>query len=178
MDFSPSLFPRLLVMALAGAVVLALAAASAQARPDHRGWRAIRPGPMHWTALILSAGLTCLLAYVWLFVGSSRPDAERQMNILFWLIVAFGGGGLIAGWSILAIGRRATRWRGQTIVFAGPDGETTRAFADVEALASSPLGSMRIIFRDGVRLVVDPYAKGASELLDKLAEFLATTGSA
>lgn len=173
MDFSPSLFPRLLVMVLAGAVVLALAAAGAQARPDHRGWRPIRPGPMHWTALILSAGLTCLMAYVWLFVGSSRPDAERQMNILFWLIVAFGCGGVIAGWSILAIGRRAARWRGQTIAFAGRDGETTRAFADVEALVPSRWGSVKIAFRDGASLVMDPNAKGAGELLEKLAAFLA-----
>ena len=82
---------RPLVSGLVGAVVVfVLSMLATRAPEDKSGWRRIVPSPMHWTGVGLGTAMVLLMAYVRLFVGSSRADAERQMAILSWLIAAFG----------------------------------------------------------------------------------------
>ena len=116
---------RAIVFLLAAGVVAALGAASATSQPDHRGWHVIAPSPMHWTALWLSAALSGFMTYIYLFVGSTRPDGAHQMQVLFWLIVVFGLGTIVSAVSIRLVRRSAVRWRGATIAFNGPNGKQT-----------------------------------------------------
>ncbi len=141
-------------------------------RPDFRGWRALKPGPLHWTGVGLGSALTGLFGYIWLFVGSSRPDAERQMTILFWLILAFGIGVLVVGFSIRRIARQSVRWRGDSIAFESPQGKRTFRFDDVSGLRKSPWGSVVLSFGDGTTLPLDPYATSAGDLIDGIAAHL------
>lgn len=166
---------KLLVAFGAALVVALLAAVSARARADARGWRALRPGAMHWTALLLGLGVSGLCLYVLLFVGSSRADAERQMTILFWLTLAFALCTLAAGLQVLAIGRRRARWRGETLVFRQSGAESARRFDEVVAIGPSMSG-MRLTFADGGTVDLDPYATGARELFDRLGRHLAEGG--
>jgi len=168
-EHTQNILLRVAVIGLSAAVVVALGLACAQARPDRRGWRHLRAGAMHWTALGLCVALTCFMSFIWLFVGSSRPDAAFQMTVLFWLIVAFGLGGVVAGVSIIAVARSAIRWRGGEIAFAAKAGVETRALADIVAMRSTPWGSVSVAFSNGAMLRVDPYATGASQLLDAIA---------
>ena len=162
---------KLLIPFIAAFAVALLAVASARARPDPKGWRALRPGAMHWTALLLGLGLTALFLWVLLFVGSSRADAERQMAILFWLTLAFALGTLLAGLQALATSRRRARWRGETLVFRQGGAECSRRLEDVVAIGPSLLG-MRLTFADGAAVDLDPYAVGARELFDRIARTL------
>ena len=100
MELAQNPLSRLVVFALAGAIVVLLTYLGARSKPDQRGWRPVKAGAMHWFGVTLGGGLTGLFAYVWLFVGSSRADAEEQMAILFWLIVAFGVGTIIVAVNI------------------------------------------------------------------------------
>lgn len=163
---------RVIVIVVAACVVAALAAAGITTRPDHRGWRLIKPSPMHWTALGLCAALSGFMAYIYLFVGSTRPDAEHQMKILFWLIVAFGIGAIAAAFSIGLVRRGVVRWRGSAIAFAGRNGQETRQLADVVRLEYSRFGRAIVSFRDGTTLRLDPYASGAPQLIDKISDML------
>lgn len=162
---------KLLIPFVAALAVALLALASARARPDAGGWRALRPGAMHWTALLLGLGLTGLFLWVLLFVGSSRADGERQMAILFWLTLAFSAGTLIAGLQALATSRRRARWRGETLVFREGGAECSRRLDEVVAIGPSLLG-MRLTFADGAAVHLDPYATGAHELFDRIGRRL------
>lgn len=160
---------RVVVITVAAAVVAALGAAGTASRPDQRGWRQITAGPMHWVGLALGSVLTGLMAYIWLFVGSGRADAERQMAILFWLIIAFGLGTSVCGICMTLIGRTAARWRGQTLVFTGTAGTVTREIEDIVAMRATLFGAIRVEFRDGTILRLDPYAQGAGELIERIS---------
>lgn len=164
--------PRAVIVILAACVVAALVAASATSRPDRRGWRSITPSAMHWTALWLSAGLVGFMAYIYLFVGSTRPDGAQQMTFLFWLIVAFGLGTIVSAVAIQLVRRGAVRWRGATITFAGHKGDETQQLADVVRLGGSLFGRVIVAFRDGTTLRLDPYASGAADLIEKISGML------
>lgn len=164
--------PRIIVFLLAAMAVAALGAASAKSQPGPRGWRSITPSPMHWTGLWLSAALTGFMSYIYLFVGSSRPDGAHQMKVLFWLIVAFGSGAIISAIAIRLVRRSAIRWRGEKITFAVAMGEETRRLADVVRLEGTLIGSVMLGFRDGTTLRLDPYASGAAELIEKISGML------
>ena len=161
--------PRAVVFVLAALVVAALGVASATAQPDQRGWRSITPSAMHWTGLWLGAALTGFMAYIYLFVGSTRPEGPHQMKVLFWLIVAFGLGTVISSISIWLVRRGAVRWRGSTITFADRTGNETQHLMDVVRLGGTPFGRVIVAFRDGTTLRLDPYASGAAELIEKIA---------
>ena len=161
-----------LVGALATGVVVLLTLLSYQAKPNRRGWRQVKVGTMHWTGVLLGTALTGLFSYVWLFVGSTRSDAETQMTILFWLIVTFGLGTIVVGWGMYLITARALRWRGKSMVYANNGGEEKRTFQDVVALELTFWGHVAICFNDGSVVRLDPFAVGARELIDAVADHL------
>src|SRR6478672_10842889 len=74
---------------------------------SREGWHYLTPGVMEWGAVILCFGLAALLLYVYYFVGSDRPDADFQMQVVSWMILVFAGGGAVSFYfSFLA----STRW--------------------------------------------------------------------
>jgi succinate dehydrogenase hydrophobic anchor subunit len=163
---------RIAVFVLAAGVVAVLGLLGIQSKPDQQGWRTIKASATHWTAVWLGAPLTGLFAYVWLFVDSSRTDAERQMTILFWLIIAFGLATIIVGVTMVMIARRSVRWRGKTIIFTKDSQAEKRGFEDIAELRSTLWGRVDMQFRDGSTLWLDPHAKGAPELIDAISDFL------
>jgi len=162
-----------LLSGFAGALAthrLARLAARSRA-PVRHGWRRVRPGAMHWTGLVLAGGLVGLMGYVGLFVGSSRPDAARQMQILRGLVAAFAVGGTGCLWQVRAICRADIAWRGTRIAYTGPDGARhERPMQDIAAKAQGALSAPRLTFPDGTVLKLDPYATGVGDLLERIAE--------
>lgn len=160
---------RILVIGLVSAIVVHLLGMLAMRdAPDVRGWRMIKPGPMYSVGIWLGAGLTAFMAYIWLFVGSSRPDGAQQMQILFWLILAFGGGTIIVIWQGLHVRRLGLRWRSDQMIWRAKGQEVSRRFNDVTGLEKSLLGVVTISFADGTRLKVDPNASHAMALIETL----------
>ena len=158
---------KLLIPFIAALAVALLACVSARATPDFAGWRALRPGAMHWTALVIGIGITALFLYILLFVGSARADADRKMAIWFWMTLAFALGTLLTGLQTLAVSRRAARWRGSVLIFRKGGTEFRRRMDEVVQIGPSALG-MRITFSDGDKVDLDPYATGAPELFDRI----------
>lgn len=133
------------------------------------GWRQIRPGAMHWTGFGLSATLALFMAYIWLFVGSSRPDGAAQMRILFWLILFFAGGSVLMGWAIHQARRAGIEWRGTIIALRGPSGVRLKyGFDVITSVRRDWMGRVILHFADGLRAPLDTYATGAAQLLDAL----------
>ncbi len=163
---------RVVAFLLAAIVVALIAALPLSAKPGPRGWRSVTPGPMHWAALWLSAALSGFMGWIYLFVGSSRPDAEFQMQVLFWLIVVFGSGAVLSAWTIRAIRHRAVSWRGTTVTFLSPKAMETRALSLVATLEDSPFRGVTVTFADGAFFRLDPYSRGAAELIERISVIL------
>ena len=164
---------RPIIAGLIAAVLVAiLAAAISKAPADKSGWRQIRPSAMHWTGILLGGGLVLLMGYVRLFVGSTRADAETQMTILTWLITAFALGTILVAWSVVAIRRQAVRWRGSSLVYNQDGDEREVHLSTVSDIGNDLMGRARLTFADGSLLCLDPYARGARELIEAVGERL------
>ena len=160
---------RPLVSGLIGAVIVAvLAAAVGRARPDRKGWRLISPSAMHWTGILLGGGLVLLMGYVRLFVGSTRPDADTQMMILTWLIVAFAVCTILTARSMITIRRQAIRWRGMRLVYNRRGEERQVDLSTVSRIDHDLIGRAVLRLGDGAVLRLDSYARGARELIEAL----------
>jgi hypothetical protein len=154
---------------LAMFVVGLLVAAGRSTSAGTHGWRQIRPGAMHWTGFGLSAALALFMGYIWLFVGSNRPDGAAQMRILFWLILFFAGGSILMGWAIVQIRQAGIEWRGTVIALRRPKGVRLKhGFEDITSVRRDWLGRVAIGFVDGTRVHLDTYATGADQLIDGL----------
>jgi hypothetical protein len=165
---------RHIVIGLISALgVFALTLWGSKSPPDRQGWRSIKPGTTYGVAIGGGTIFTLFLAYIWLFVGSSRPDGEQQMRILFWLIIAFGSGTLITLFQYAQARRPAIRWRGDMLVWRGRGNvEESRKLSDAIALHRAFAGPVHIVFSDGAKLRIDPYATNALLLLETLGKRL------
>ena len=165
----PAPFVSVIAALLAMLVVGLLVGTDRSVAPGTHGWRHIRPGAMHWTGFGLSAALALFMGYIWIFVGSTRPDGAAQMRILFWLILFFAGGSVLMGWAILQIRRAGIEWRGSVIACRQSDGARRKhGFDDVACTHRDWLGRLVIRFADGTQTKLDTYATGADQLIDAL----------
>jgi hypothetical protein len=157
---------HIVIAVVAALLVAALRVFGARRPPDPRGWRHIRPGLTYQLGIGLGIGLTLFMAYIWLWVGSSRPDGEAQMRILFWLIIAFGCGTLITLIQLGQVMRAAIRWRGDSIVWrAGRGAVETRKLSQIASVQRRIMGAVIAHFDDGTRLRIDPHAANAGALI-------------
>ncbi|MDP3548957.1 MAG: hypothetical protein Q8R81_01020 [Novosphingobium sp.] len=162
----------------AGALCAGLGRVVAPRRKPKPGWGQVRPGALHWTGLTLSAGLAGLMAYVGAFIGSARADGATQMQVLWWLMVAFAIGAAFSLLQMYRIARADIVWRGGKVQFNGAGGtRTERQIADVMSLTRSASGWFVAMFDDGAVLRIDPYAKGAEALMDRLVEIAGEGGA-
>ena len=157
-----------LVAAGIATAVLSLMVARSRAPADLRGWRYLRPGAMHWSAIGLGSGLCLLMVYVRLFVGSSRADAQTQMTILTGLILVFGLLTLATVIAVHGLWQRDVRWRGRRLAYRGRSGIEVRRFEEVVSVRLSSLGQAVLAFVDGKSLRIDLQATGTDELLELL----------
>ena len=164
---------HILIGLLSALAVSVLVAWTGKGPADRQGWRSIKPGGMYMFGIGLGTLLTLGMAYVWLFVGSSRPDGEQQMRILYWLTLAFGAGTLVTLFQFVQARRTAIRWRGDVIVWRGQGGvEQTAKLTSAVALRTRFMGPTHIVFDTGAAVRVDPYATNAAVLLDLIEDRL------
>jgi hypothetical protein len=161
-----------IVSGLAGAAGVAiLAQFGLRSKPDRHGWRRIRPSAMHWTALIGSAAIACLVLYIRLFVGSARADAAQQMVYAELLVAGFAIGTLVSLWQIRRILRTNAFWRGSTLCFDTADGrDAILPMTEVAQMDRRWSGTVDVRFSDGTLLRLDQYATGVPELWNRIVE--------
>ncbi len=165
----PAPFVSVIAALLATLVVGLLVATGRSTSPGTHGWLQIRPGAMHWTGFSLSAALALFMGYIWIFVGSTRPDGAAQMRILFWLILFFAGGSILMGWAIVQIRQAGIEWRGTVIALRRPKGVRLKhGFEDITSVRRDWLGRVAIGFVGGTRVHLDTYATGADQLIEAL----------
>ncbi len=158
---------------LAAAICVALCCLILSIPPKKPGWIMVTPAPLHWSAIILSAALFLFIGYIWLFVGSSRSDGTSQMRIAFWLSVIFGAGSVVAAFQTMRIMRSVLSLRGNEIAFQKAGGQILLRCSDVIFGERRWGGEIRFGFGDGTILDVDPYARNADRLIERLADQLA-----
>ncbi|MGB5078164.1 MAG: hypothetical protein WBO17_11845 [Sphingorhabdus sp.] len=152
----------------AAVAVFGLTSLASASRPDGKGWRHLTPSPLHWTALSLGSCLTLFMAYIALFVGSSRLDAQTQLSILKGLILAFGFLSIATAASIFALRHRSVRWRGANIAFNAKSGRELRHMSEIVRVNGNFVGQIVLTFADATILRIDPHAKNAGELLERI----------
>ena len=141
------------------------------APPLKAGWCHVTPGVAFWLGGIGSLLLSSLIAWVWLFVGSSRADGDSQLRVAWWLSMVFGLGSLWSAWRIFVVDRMALRWRGNRIAWNQFGQSIEREITGVTSLSGVLLGDRtRIVFDNGHVLEVDVAAARANELIDIVAE--------
>jgi hypothetical protein len=133
-----------------------------------QGWRRLRPSPMHWIGLVLCLGLTAVMLYVYLFVGSSRADAAKQTNILLGLLLAFGAASIAM---IVTCFHAVVRWNEERIEsWLGPWQRGAIAWGELaQAEHDGPGTPLVLESMSGIRLKVDATLNGAEELLQRVA---------
>lgn len=125
---------------------------------------------MTWFGLVLSFALTGFMTYIYLFVGSSRDDAEFQMAVLLVLATVFNIATVLLAYSTIV---EQVRWNDvrverRTLLFE------TRAMTwhQLASLGSEPGGYWWISAYDGPRIRFSPYCNGFRDLLAKITEHL------
>ncbi len=144
------------------------------ARRNGQGWSQLTPSATHWLGLAGSATMALILLYVFLLVRSLRYDAERQNEILFWLMVAFSAGASIMLCICFLI---SIRWNDECLEYwFGPWLKVRFSWGELEgAEHHGIMGVVRVYAIDGRRLSFDPTMNGADELSELI--FSKTPGS-
>ena len=164
---------ELLVIAAAVMTVQALLCRLQRRNASIRdGWRYLTPGPMVWTGLVLSIGLTGLLSYVYLFVGSARPDAEFQMKVLLGLTVSFNLVTILIAYSTVV---EEVRWneteiQRRTWLFS----RRAMTWPQLAAFSIEMSGYWWIRSYHGPKIRFSPYSNGFDQLVRKIADNLPT----
>ncbi len=162
----------LVIMVASALVMLALASWDRNRPPDRRGWRSLKPGATYMFAIGVGTLLTLAMSYIWLFVGSTRPDGERQMEILFWLILTFGTATLITLFQYRVSMRSAMHWRGDLLHWQAKGTEHRRKLTEAVRLRRTFMGPYYVVFNDGQEARVDPYTNNAMALVEMIADRL------
>lgn len=144
---------------------------AAKAAPIRNGWRQVRPGAIYGFGIVAGLGLVCFMLYIRLFVGSSRPDAGHQMNVLTGLIAAFTIGIAICAWQARSILRLGAHWRGSQLAYTGQGGErVVRSLTEVAGMRRTWIGNVELAFRDGEVVRLDEHATGVPALCHRIIE--------
>jgi hypothetical protein len=149
-----------------------LAQLGLERRKPPRGWRKVGPGPMLTAAVLGCAALAGLMAYVRLFVGSARADAEQQMLILTFLVAAFAAGAIYSCVIVRKVLKRDLRWQSGRLNYADASGQrVTRQFSEVAGIDPRPFRDLdcRLWFADGTWLDVASIAGNARDMLEAIA---------
>lgn len=151
------------------AVFLAVVLFQRRKGKSREGWHYLTPGLMEWMAVILSFSLAALLLYVYYFVGSERPDADMQMQVVSWMSIVFAVGGVVCFYfSFLA----STRWNDQRIEylvpFRSPQTILFRYITDVHYERWSE--SFVIEDEDGQRIRIPTFRNGVEALMQTIGQ--------
>lgn len=160
---------------LIAAHMACLASAVAIARtstPTFPGWHLVGPSFLHWFGFVGSWAFAILISWVWLFVGSARLDADFQMNVALVLAVGFCAGAVYTGFQIVALRHMALRWQDRKVHWREYGREMTQEFARVVSIHKKFGGELQIRFWDQSSLMLDPYARNASEFIACVSDAL------
>ncbi len=160
---------------LGGAIATLLVAAARRTQRSARlrgdGWHTLRPGWLLHGAFGLSLALSLFIGWILLNGGSTRPDAETQNLYATGLAIAFGCGAIYMAWVNFG---RTIAWRGTEIRISTlfrKDGYVR--FEDIQSIAPNEANDdIRLILRDGSKLVLSPYFHGATDLADQVGSFV------
>ena len=153
-------------LAAAGLVVLS-ETTRRRAETNDEGWKVLRPGWLTYATLTGGAGMATLFGYIWLFVGSSRTDAETQMLFALGLLVTFGLTTFYLAWVCLA---RTVMWKGNQLKATNIFGSThTMSFGSIRRVTKNDfLGLYRLSFKHGKTIHISKDMHGIDQLIAKL----------
>lgn len=121
---------------------------------------------MHWKASIGLIAFSLVIFWIWLFVGSDKPDAEQEMQMAYWMAVAFALGGSYLAHYITVLKMQNTRWLDREILRNDRKGNVcSYSMADFVSFKRNWKSEIDVCFSDGQVLSVDPYTKNADMFL-------------
>lgn len=151
------------------AVFFAFALFQRRRGSSREGWNYLTPSLLEWAAVILSFGMAGFLLYIYYFVGSDRPDAESQMQIVSWMILVFAVGGAACFYFSFLV---STRWNDQRIEYHVPFGTPQtiliRYISGVHYERWSE--SFLVEDEDGQRIRIPTFRNGAQSLLEAIGQ--------
>jgi hypothetical protein len=157
----------LLVLPLAVGILSIVSSLTVFRLPKVRGWKCVQPGLGYWVAVVLGLSVSCLIAWVWAFVGSSRSDGASQMRIAWWLAFLFACGTGYCAIRVLSLHLLGLMWRGNMIRWRGVAGVDMHTLA---SLTTGHFGFATANFRSGERVVIDLAAYRAAELIAEIED--------
>ncbi|MFK7843248.1 MAG: hypothetical protein AB8B54_13370 [Sphingorhabdus sp.] len=153
--------------ALAAFLVVLSAKTRKRVQPNTEGWKVLRPNWLIKGTILGSGGMSLFFGYIWLFIGSSRLDAETQMISALVIFAVFGFQTLFLIWLCFA---RTIMWKGNKIRIKWALGSTsTMSMNYIEAVKENrSFGFYRLVFTDRKSFLVSKEMHGIDQLLEKL----------
>jgi small-conductance mechanosensitive channel len=131
-------------------------------------WQDIEPSWTHWGAFLSGWLIAALMTWLWLFVGSARYDAEKQMWYTLLLLIGFGVSSVACGLQIAYMRRVSLQWRGTSIRWREGSQEKNYDMDQFHSFKLRWYGVLHLRFQDGKKLMLDPYARNGEEFLSAL----------
>lgn len=134
---------------------------------DAQGWSVIRPGPAVYGLSVAATAFSLLLFYVWLFVGSSLPDANEQMLACLLTAIGFMA---IAFWLLMSGSWRTVRWKDRRLEIVPFIGRPRiYKFEEIQSITCRPRPAEFVLhFGDRQVVKLSVLMNGTRELLEDL----------
>jgi hypothetical protein len=124
----------------------------------------------HWGCFFASWAFAAFMSWVWVFAGNNLCDSEAQLRAALWLIGGFGAFAILFGWYIDLTGWRQVHWRGSEVRWRNKMGDQVQQMQDCYGFRWTRWGYLHLKFLDGAILKLDPYTKGALDLVAAMGE--------
>jgi len=134
------------------------------------GWRAVGPSAMHWFCFAGVWALSAFISWIWIFVGSSRPDADTQMMWALALALSFTIGAAWGGLHVANLRRTSLRWRGAQIRWEAKGATQAQEMTNIASARRRANGALRLTFADGSVFDLDIHARNADAFLASISE--------
>jgi hypothetical protein len=163
--------PPLIILGLAHlAAVYALFQILTSRRTVTAGWRAVGPSGMHWFCFAGLWALSAFITWIWIFVGSRRPDGDTQMMWALALALFFAVGAAWGGLHVASLRRASLRWRGAQIRWEAKGASQAKEMAGIVSAKRRANGALRLTFADGNVFDLDIHASNADAFLASISE--------
>ena len=139
-------------------------------RTINSGWRNVGPSGMHWFCFAGVWAISGFISWIWVFVGSSRADADTQMLWALALALFFAAGAAWGGLHVASLRRTSLRWRGAQIRWEMKGASHAEEMTNITRAKRRPSGALRLTFADGSRLDLDIHARNADAFLASISE--------
>lgn len=130
------------------------------------GWKHVRPDATHWFVVFISALMSTFL--IVMIAHSGAPPFEGDFIYFYGLLVFSLSGAIWSSFYIARLRAANVRWLDSTLSFCIGGKQVVQDLRDLNEIYERWDGAIILGFSDQCQLKIDPYCKGAGQLLEEI----------